>query len=491
MKRILISWIGANDLKSIGAEPRGPIVSTLEAESFDEAVFLYNYPQKDVAPFIKHASGFISLTASKVSLSSPIDFGEIYQIADKHLKEQTGPDCQVNILLSPGTPAMQAVWILLGKTRYPANFYQSTLEQGVQRIDIPFDIAAEFLPSMAKASGKQLEHVAKAEVPVNAAFDSILTQCSKVQELKARASTMANYDIPILIQGASGTGKELFATAIHNASQRAQQPFITVNCGAIPPELIDSTLFGHEKGAFTGAVASKPGVFQQADTGTIFLDEFGELPKDAQVRLLRVLQSGEVLPVGGSKKMNVDVRVIAATNRNLMKDIASGDFREDLFYRVAVGVLHLPPLNEREGDIGYLSQALLQSINEEMSSHPAYKDKKISVKVKNIINNHDWPGNVRELHSTLLRAALWAKGETLSEQDIIAAMFERPQAKADVLGKSFDNSFNIQEVIDGVVQHYVKRALTESQGNKTKAASMLGLSSYQTLKNWIEKHNVK
>src|SRR5690554_7031296 len=181
--------------------------------------------------------------------------------------------------------------------------------------------------------------------------------------------------VPVLVYGETGTGKELFARAIHNAGPRSDKPFVAVNCGAIPPELIDSTLFGHRKGAFTGATADRPGVFQQADGGTLFLDEFGELSADVQVRLLRVLQEGVFTPVGGVAEQRVDVRLIAATHRNLMVEVAEGRFREDLFYRVAVGVLHLPPLRQREGDLLLLSEALLDALGKQDT---ALSGKKIS-----------------------------------------------------------------------------------------------------------------
>ena len=195
--------------------------------------------------------------------------------------------------------------------------------------------------------------------------------------------------------GESGTGKELFAKAIHNTSHRQGKPFITVNCGAIPKDLIDSELFGHVKGAFTGAIYHKTGYFEAADTGTLFLDEFGELPLEAQVRLLRVLQSGELSKVGDTQTINVDVRIIAATNRNLPAEIAQGNFREDLFYRVAVGIISLPPLRERHGDVALLSAYLLQKINQDAVHQPGYVAKTLSVKAKNKLLNYDWPGNIR------------------------------------------------------------------------------------------------
>lgn len=500
MGKILVSWIGGNDLTAYEKreeqpETRGPVLSTLLADQFSKAYLLYNYPKEKVAPYITWLTKEVASTTIEAKyrkLSSPIHFGDIHQAADGLLEEvsKDHPADSLNILLSPGTPAMQAVWILLGKTRYPANFYQSSIEQGVQKTEIPFDIAAEFLPEMASRSSRQIVNLAAGSVPVNAAFDDILTKNPEMERLKEQATVMALRDVPVLIYGETGTGKELFATAIHNASTRRNKPFIPVNCGAIPPELIDSALFGHIKGAFTGAINARVGYFEEADGGTLFLDEFGELPLDAQVRLLRVVQSGELFPVGSTKPKKVNVRIVAATNRNLIEDVAAGRFREDLFYRVAVGVLHLPPLRERKGDLGLLADALLKQINEEASGQPGYEHKRISVKAKNLIQGHPWRGNIRELYSTLLRASLWSQGGKITESDIEAALFKAPGPEGSVLDRELDDNFDIQSVIGEVVRHYVSRALEQTGGNRTKAASLLGFSSYQTLNNWMKRHGV-
>lgn len=451
MRRILISWIGGNDLRAIDSDRPGPIASTLKSESFDQLVFLYNYPEKEVKPYLDWLStqSDTPTEAYFIKLKSPIDFGDIYKAANNQLHTLSQDSSnQLNILISPGTPAMQAVWILLGKTQYPVSFYQATLEQGVQLVNIPFDIAAEYVPEMSAKKGKQLQQLALGQVPVNAAFDDIITQNPQMENLKAQANMMAQRDVPVLIYGETGTGKELFATAIHNASVRSKAELVTLNCGAIPPELIDSTLFGHVKGAFTGASSDKKGLFQQADGGTIFLDEFGELPKDAQVRLLRVLQNGEVTAVGATKTTKVDVRIIAATNRNLMEEVSEGRFREDLFYRVAVGVIHLPPLRARGGDIGLLSDTLMKIINRDAAAQIDSKDKKISVKARKIILSHAWRGNIRELYSTLLRASLWAQQEEISEADVQSALFQMPNTKTGVLDRDIKEDFEIQEVMD-------------------------------------------
>ncbi|TRZ69280.1 MAG: sigma-54-dependent Fis family transcriptional regulator [Comamonadaceae bacterium] len=297
--------------------------------------------------------------------------------------------------------------------------------------------------------------------------------------------------MPALIMGESGTGKELFAKAIHNSSLRKGKPFITVNCGAIPKDLIDSELFGHIKGAFTGASNNKIGYFEAADGGTLFLDEFGELPEDAQVRLLRVLQSGEMSRVGDSGTIKVDVRVIAATNRNLSVEIALGRFREDLFYRVAVGIITLPPLRERTGDVAMLADYLMTKINQEASSQPGYINKIISIKAKNIILSHAWPGNIRELNGTLLRASIWADTEQITEADIKEAMIERPQQVTTSELPEIGNGIDVQQVLDGIRRKYITQALKKSAGNKKEAAVLLGLPNYQTLSNWMEKLDVQ
>lgn len=490
----LLSWIGGNDLKVTGSEgdnvhALGPILATLKSQKFDVVELLYNYPEKEVEPYLAwlREQTTTSINAYNIALSSPVNFGEIYLHANMHLARLVSDGHQLSILLSPGTPAMQAVWILLGKTRYPCRFYQSSLEEGVQQVEIPFELAVEYVPTAQSINSKKLSELSEARVPVNAAFDNILTRNARMQTLKAQAQILAEREVPVLIYGETGTGKELFARAIHNASHRAHQPFVPVNCGAIPSELVDSVLFGHKKGAFTGAISDKPGVFEQANGGTLFLDEFGELEPSVQVRLLRVLQEGSFTPVGGMKEQTVDVRLITATHRNLMEAVARGGFREDLFYRVAVGVLHLPPLREREGDLSLLADNLVSTMSDQ---DPLLKHKKISPEAKNIILQHPWRGNVRELQSTLLRAALWCQGDSILAQDMHQALFHMPEHNTDIMDRDISQGFDIQEIIGKVSASYIRRALEYSGQNKTRAAQLLGLKNYQTLKNWMEKYGI-
>ena len=494
MARILVSWIGGHDINSTDAEglERGPIISTLSAQTFDRIELLYNYPEKAVKPYLlwlKKQTGR-EVNARYVKLTSPIHFGDIYLNANTLLEQlSTGSNNHdLNILLSPGTPAMQAVWILLAKTRFTATFWESSREQGVQETVVPFDIAAEYVPAAEHLSSAAISRLAVAEVPVDAAFDDIITKNPHMQELKVQATVLAERDVPVLIYGESGTGKELFARAIHNASKRAAKAFVAVNCGAFPGELIDSILFGHKKGAFTGATADKAGVFTQADGGSLFLDEFGELEPAVQVRLLRVLQDGTFTPLGAAKESKVNVRIITATNKNLMLEVSEERFREDLFYRIAVGVLHLPPLRERQGDVSLLARTLLKAIGE-VDTH--LKGKELSPDAINIILQQQWQGNIRELHSTLLRAGLWSRGDTISAADVERALFRMPEREVGILGRDLSQGIDIKELISSVSAHYIERALAESGGSKSKAASKLGFNSYQTLTNWMKKYGVK
>lgn len=500
MKRILFSWLGQKDLDANKGKDKpyyepGPVISTLNAIKFSKVYFLYNYPVNKVKSYLKWLERLKlqEFSASYANLSSPIAFHEIYPVVDQQLQDivNENPGAQISILLSPGTPAMQAVSILLGKTKYSVDFIQTTLEQGVQEVTLPFDITAEFIPSLQKQQDEQLKSLSSVLVPDTAAFDNIITKDETMIKLKKLAAILAQRDVPVLIQGESGTGKELFARAIHNSSPRNSRPFVAINCGAIPSDLIDSILFGYVKGAFTGATKDTSGHFQEADGGTLFLDEFGELPQSVQIRLLRVLQEGTVKSVGSNKESSVDVRIIAATNKNLNSEIAQGRFREDLFYRVAVGVLNLPPLRERTGDLGILSQHLMEDINKKAATQSGYIDKKFSIKAKNLILRQSWPGNVRELYSTLLRASLWSASDKITDKDLQDALFEQVKPKSDILSKSFNNQFKIQDVMDELRVFYVNRALTETNNSVTKAAKLLGLSNYQTLSQWIEKYNIK
>ena len=250
-------------------------------------------------------------------------------------------------------------------------------------------------------------------------FKDIITRSPAMREVLRMAEKAAKSAIPVLIEGESGVGKELIARAIHGSSERRARPFVAVNCGAIPENLVESTLFGHEKGAFTGATERHTGKFQEASGGTLFLDEVGELPPAAQVKLLRALQEGEVEPVGGRKPVKVDVRVVSATNRNLTKDVAQGRFREDLFYRLHVFPIVVPPLRSRAEDIPDLARHFVARF----AAEEGKRVRGISGDAMALLSAHAWPGNVRQLENAVFRAVV------LAETDMIG-VDEFPQITA-------------------------------------------------------------
>ena len=284
------------------------------------------------------------------------------------------------------------------------------------------------------------------------------------------ARKAASSDITTLITGETGTGKEVLARAIHGEGTRSGKPFVAVNCGAIPKELVESTLFGHKKGAFTGAVDDAPGKFREADGGTLFLDEVGELSADAQVKLLRALQQREVEPVGAAKSMPVNVRVIAATHRSLSHEVKNGDFREDLYYRLNVFPIHLPPLRERRGDILALAEHFL--------THYAALEKKgaltLSTEARAWMKRHDWPGNVRELENRLYRAVLMCEGSAVGPE-----AFDEPgllsvqEASAPLL--PFHRPDGSLLTLEEIEQAAFAAALAHTGGNVTRAAVALGI----------------
>jgi len=497
MKEILICWIGFTDLKaSTGKEDvgLGPIAQAATSLSFDEIHLISDRPESEDAIYIKWLNSKCAskIILHKTELSSPTHFGEIYESAVKVLEEATprySEDIALTFHLSPGTPAMAAVWIILSKTRYPATLIESSIEKGVKVASVPFDISAEFLPDLLRGPDSRLEKLSAGLPPEAPEFENIVHRSRIMSRVITKARHIAPRSVPVLIEGETGTGKELLARAIHEASPRKGKPFLAVNCGAIPSELIESELFGHEKGAFTGADKQKSGYFEASNTGTLFLDEVGELPMSAQAKILRALQEKEITRLGATQPIKFDVRIMAATNRNLIDEVAAGHFRSDLFYRIVVAVLKLPPLRERPGDISLLIDWLLDQINQDSVDEPGYKYKKISAVAKNLMIQHTWPGNVRELQNTLRRAAIWSVDPTIDAQDITEAMLPMASSANDnLLDRPISDGVNLLQLIEKLSQHYLKRALDEAGGNKTKAAKLVGLPNYQTFSNWLKKY---
>ncbi|HUP58561.1 MAG TPA: sigma-54 dependent transcriptional regulator, partial [Bdellovibrionota bacterium] len=306
----------------------------------------------------------------------------------------------------------------------------------------------------------------------------ILTSDHRMKELLQLAKTVAQSKATVLIQGASGTGKELVASLIHENSTRSARPFVAINCAAIPENLLESELFGYERGAFTGAVTSKAGKFEFANGGTLLLDEISEMDIRLQAKLLRVIQEGEVDRIGGRKPVPVDVRIIATTNRNLAECVRDGSFRQDLFYRLNVVNLTLPLLSERIGDVSLLSQAFMMGYG--ARSGKALKG--FTNEALGLLESHNWPGNVRELENVIERAVLTATGELIRETDVhIERPAQMPEMDADALVQA-SKSWEPGRTLDDIEKSVILEALKYHQGNRTHTARALGIS-IRTLRN--------
>ncbi|MHB9881034.1 sigma-54-dependent transcriptional regulator [Pacificimonas sp. ICDLI1SI03] len=277
----------------------------------------------------------------------------------------------------------------------------------------PDKIAAALDGAMSgRADGGELRPLTE-KLPISSNFPDIVGDAPAFRAVLKVAAKAAERNVPVLIGGESGTGKEVIANAIHDASPRAKKPLVIVNCGAIPANLVESVLFGHEKGAFTGATGKHAGKFVEADGGTLFLDEIGELPLDAQVKLLRALQTGQIEPVGGSGHQTVDVRIVAATNRDLREEVAAGRFREDLYYRLGVVPITIPPLRERRDDIPALARYFARQLHDEGDISCSEIDSSAMA----LLSSYDWPGNVRQLQNAIFRAGVLCEGGCLGLRD--------------------------------------------------------------------------
>jgi DNA-binding NtrC family response regulator len=309
-------------------------------------------------------------------------------------------------------------------------------------------------------------------------FAGIVGRDLRMREVFDSIGDLADVDVPVIIQGESGTGKELVALAIHNEGQRAAGPFVPVNCGALPGELLESELFGHVRGAFTGAIRDKRGRFELAHGGTLFLDEVADLPKDLQVKLLRVLQEGVFDRVGGEKSTSVDVRVISAANRDLKTEVEKGRFREDLYYRLKVIPIHMPPLRKRKSDIPLLVEHCLQK-----AAGEGQYSEGVSPEAMARMMDYSWPGNVRELQSALYFALIKAKRNTIEPRHLPPEVMVLRGEKQSVPDDHSDPSHMQNEHFDDrqnardrrLTELDVKRALAECNGNKVKASKRLGI----------------
>ncbi|MBT3065298.1 sigma-54 dependent transcriptional regulator [Rhodoferax sp. U11-2br] len=341
-----------------------------------------------------------------------------------------------------------------------------SLQLQTQRLNLELRTSAPVL--------RQLKQLSLATAQAAFDFDTMVrAPGSPLDAVCDMAARVARYDLAVLVTGESGTGKELLARAIHYASPRSERAFVMENCAAMSDTLLESELFGHKRGSFTGAFEDHVGLFQRADGGTVFLDEIGDTSPAFQVKLLRVLQEGEVRPVGASRPVGINVRVIAATHRDLEQDVRSGRFREDLYYRIASITLSVPPLRERSADILPIAQALLSRAGVELG-HPNVRFAK---DVPANLLAHPWPGNIRELKNEIYRAVALSDGETVSATSFSQrVLYGQPGQAATAQGSPLAQSGSLQERLDAIEAVILRETMLRHRWNKTHAAKELGLS---------------
>lgn len=506
-----------------GAYSDGPVLTLLKERAF-HWIYIFTTPntlanannlQDEIA---KRMTGIESRVLN-IDISDPTDYESLFlqmnrlcqKIMDKHKKERPS----YWIATASGTPQMQTVWFLLSQSGLvPATLLKITpprflrpRQKAVSEIYLPLDK----FPRITSPTSKNLDFVTTylRKEQLEAERGNLVREFSDVRLIgKSPALTKviemiraaSQYDSTVLIQGETGTGKELVARAIHFNSARKKEPFIVVNCAAIPETLVESEVFGHEKGAFTGALQQKKGKFELADKGAIFLDEIGDMPLPAQAKILRVLQDLKITRVGGVKSIKTDVRIIAATNRDLAGSITEGKFRDDLYYRLKIVDIQIPPLRDRKEDIPLLVEYFLSNHN-----HRYNQQKQFTREAMKRILDYSWPGNIRELENAIERAFVLSKGNTIRESDLPQEIFIfLSHSKEAIPSPSFlkggQGGFpNIQKIaiphegldLDTLLHDFEKtwyeEAIRRNNGNREAAARLLNIKPHTFRKRAKEK----
>ncbi|KQM64173.1 Fis family transcriptional regulator [Sphingomonas sp. Leaf17] len=398
---------------------------------------------------------------------------------DAIIIDSPAPDADVAALIAALRERRPALPILMLTANGSVSHAVSAMRAGATDFLVkpiaPDRLLAALEAAVAGTAAGELRPLTE-KIPALLAFDEIVGSSPDFRAALAIAAKAARARVPLLLEGESGVGKEVVAEAVHAASPRAKKTMVAINCGAIPQNLVESELFGHEKGAFTGAFERKVGRFAEADGGTVFLDEIGEMPLDAQVKLLRVLQSGEVHAIGARHPRTVDVRVIAATNKKLIEEVEAGRFREDLYYRLNVVQVTIPPLRERIADIPALARHLLARI----AHQPGLRPLGITEDALTLLSDYDWPGNVRQLQNALFRAAVLCEGAALTAADFpqIASLGARrvgPAAIPSSGGVTLFRPDGNMRMLEEIEADVIRLAIGHYRGRMTEVARRLGI----------------
>lgn len=395
-------------------------------------------------------------------------FGPDFVITDVRMPRMGGMDL-LAALEAKGSHATVIVMSAYGSHELALEAIQAGAYDYVSKPFKPEEVLLCLRKAEEREALRRENRALRAEIQKGAQFENILARAPEMESIFRTISKVADYKTTVLITGESGVGKELVAKAIHNRSMRKGQPFIAVNCGAIPENLLESELFGHKRGAFTDAVHERTGLFEEASGGTLFLDEIGELPLSLQVKLLRVLEDGKVRKVGDSKDTPVDVRIVTATHRDLMAEANAGRFREDLFYRLNVLPICVPPLRDRKEDIPLLLDHFIQRNNARLGTGISGVDDE----ARRLLYEYAWPGNVRELENTVERAMVLAEGERIGSADL-------PERVRDVRDpvklQLASGELSIKKTTRFIEEVLIRRALKKTKGNRTRAAELLEMS---------------
>lgn len=468
-----------SDKRSASCPPdstEGPILGFIgQSELFDAIHLLYD-PVKDESGALTALTNALQELSPRstighhlVPVEDPRRYAELYRYlrAACEAIEMAHPKASFHILLSPGTPQVHATWVLLSKTVFPATTWQTSDFKGAEIAeiaDIPFNLHAELI---APACDRAASSARLGDVPGLIFRSEAMTRA--VQEV---AYIAEKSDMPLLLLGETGVGKERLARYAHSLSTRKQGPFVSLNCSALPAHLVESELFGHVRGAFTGADRDKEGLFEVASSGVLFLDEIGELPLDVQVKLLRVLQERSIRRVGSTKDIAVNPRIIAATHQDLAKMVNEKRFREDLYYRIAVSPVSIPSLRDRREDVGLLAEHFLGKHNEARRerNEPTLRLSASGVKT---LEAFAWPGNVRQLENAMHRVAVFAKKPVLGSaelRELLPPLAEEPGEKLP----------HLNDALDDLARNLISEALAR-YGTQKEAARALGLASDSAL----------
>jgi len=484
LNNILLTFTGFHDPFTPGLvkdeEQTGPILSLLAEMDFG-TVYLFETPttheiteETRNAILERHESTGVEIHA--VNLDEPTDYRGIIRGLRNFIPtiRSTHSEDRLFVAVASGTPQMHACWLMLvGAGELPAKILHVRPPRFVTRerpLVSEIDLSSDEFPTVRYLRTDTDDALKNQDLATLQQRVGIIGEHESMILVLEQAMQFAQTDASVLIYGQSGTGKELLAKLIHLGSQRSDQVFIAINCGAIPESLVESLLFGHIKGSFTGATVDRKGKFEEADGGTLFLDEIGELPLSTQVKLLRVLQEGTIEPVGGGGERNVDVRIIGATNRDLQSMIRKKAFREDLYFRLNIGELTLPPLSDRRSDIPLIAQHVLDSINGNQRTQ-----KRLTVEALQRLQSHNWPGNIRELYNAIHRSVTLSSKVILDADDIIISTPVTHDDPLDSLPNPY-HGFSMPDFLDSARKQLFLKAMEIAGGNRSEVGRLLGIS---------------